>query len=176
MPFFVFLKNKNRRGRPQALICCGTFSAAGYVSRMTLSETEQNVKEFVPNLARKTRWIPLELELPIRGMTSEGEAGAMTFARGAIQLPAKTKFTLQIHRYKLRDAAFSHGHTVESVHPRHGQAMVGDDKEPCFRHLRHFLEQGAHAIHVGIIKRRINLVKDADRRGVGEEHCKDQCR
>jgi len=53
MPRFV-LTNKNRRGRPQALICCGTFPAAGYVSGTTLSDTKQNVKEIIPNLARKT--------------------------------------------------------------------------------------------------------------------------
>ena len=34
---------------------------------MTLSDTEQNVKEFVPNLAKKNAMDSLELALPILG-------------------------------------------------------------------------------------------------------------
>ena len=52
--------------------------------------------------------------------------------------------------------------------------MVGDDQEPCVGLAGHLIQQVTEPRDVGIIKRRVDLVEHTDRRGIGQEHRKDQ--
>ena len=52
--------------------------------------------------------------------------------------------------------------------------MVGDDQESGVGPPAHLVQHIAEPGHVGVVQRCVDLVEDADRRRVGEEHRKDQ--
>ena len=70
--------------------------------------------------------------------------------------------------------AFLHGHPVQPVHPRHGQGMVSDDQELGAGVPDHVVQQGAEPLHVGVVKRGVDLVQYANRRWIAAEHGEDQ--
>ena len=80
----------------------------------------------------------------------------------------------QVHADQLADALFLHRDAEQPVHPRHGDRVVGDDKEPRIGAPGHLVQKIAEARDVGIVKRRVHLVQNADRRGVGQEDREDQ--
>ena len=51
---------------------------------------------------------------------------------------------------------------------------MGDGDEAGVGALAHFVEQIAEALDVIVVERRVDLVEDADRRGVGQEHGEDE--
>src|SRR5215213_5484526 len=65
----------------------------------------------------------------------------------------------QVYRNELRDAAFRHGDSVETVHPRHGYRIVGDDDEAGVGRAGHFVEQIAETLDVVIVERGVYLVQ-----------------
>src|SRR5579872_5183727 len=78
------------------------------------------------------------------------------------------------HRNQLRYAALGHGDAEQTVHPRHRNRVMRDDDEARFGGRSHFMQQVAEALDIMVVERRIDLVQHADRRGVGEEHRKNQ--
>src|SRR3546814_3124345 len=44
----------------------------------------------------------------------------------------------------------------------------------CSSDLGHAVEQVAEALDIGVVQRRVDLVEDADRRGIGEEQGEDE--
>ncbi|MNL89893.1 hypothetical protein D3C87_2205130 [compost metagenome] len=51
---------------------------------------------------------------------------------------------------------------------------MGDQDEARLGVPRHLHEQVAEALDIGVVQRRVDLVEHADRRGIGQEHRKDQ--
>ena len=94
--------------------------------------------------------------------------------RGLFSRFEEIQLALQIDGDQLRDAALGHGDAVEAVHAGHGHAMVSDDDEAGLAGFRHLLERRADTIDVRVIKRRVNLVENADRGRVGQEHREQQ--
>ena len=60
------------------------------------------------------------------------------------------------------------------MHPRHGDRVVGNDQVARVGLAAHPVEQVAEAVNVRIVERRVDLVEDADRRGVRQEQREDQ--
>ena len=65
----------------------------------------------------------------------------------------------QIDRDQLRHALFGHGDAEQSVHARHGHGIVGDGDEAGLGALAHFGQHVAEPVHIGIVKRCIDLIK-----------------
>src|SRR5205085_2121204 len=71
---------------------------------------------------------------------------------------------------ELRDAALGHRHAVQPVHARHRDAMMRDEQKARAGRIGGLGDDAAEAVDIGIVERRIDLVEDADRRRVGQEH------
>ena len=80
----------------------------------------------------------------------------------------------QLNRHELAHSPLRHGDAEQAVHARHRDGIVGDGDEAGVGALAHVLEQIAEALDIVIIERRVDLVKHADRRRVGEEHGEDE--
>src|SRR5437868_14049112 len=76
---------------------------------------------------------------------------------------------------ELRDAALGHRHAVQPLHARHRDAMMRDEQKARAGRIGGLGDDAAEAVDIGIVERRIDLVEDADRRRVGQEHGEDQC-
>ena len=80
----------------------------------------------------------------------------------------------QIDRDQLGDAAFGHRHAEKAVDTRHCDAVMGDDQEAGSGGVGALAEQGAEPVDIGVVERRVDLVEDADRCGIGEKNREDQ--
>ncbi len=81
----------------------------------------------------------------------------------------------KVDRNQTAHALFDHGDAEQPVHAAHGDGVVRHDQVTCVRLACHGVEQVAEPLDIRIVKRRIDFIEDADRRGVGKEQCKDQC-
>ena len=75
----------------------------------------------------------------------------------------------EVDRNELTDPPLRHGHAVETVHSSHCHAVMGDDQEAGFAFRRHFLEQPADPVDIGIVQRGVDLVEDANRARIAPE-------
>ncbi len=81
----------------------------------------------------------------------------------------------EVDRDELRDAALGHRDAEEAIDARHRDAVVGDHQEAGAGGVGDLADEGAEAVDIGVVERRIGLVEDADRRGVRQEDGEDQC-
>ena len=101
-----------------------------------------------------------------------GKGTGVTVAHSPrLQQPLRLR---QLHRHDLAHAAFGHRHPEQPVHADHGQRVVGDGDEAGVGAFAHFFEEVAEALDIVVVERGVDLVEDADRRGVGEEDGEDQ--
>ena len=78
----------------------------------------------------------------------------------------------ELHGNEAGDARFAHGDADEVVAGLHGAFAVGDDDELCLS--RHFPQERAEAADVGVIKRGVHFVQEAERRGIEAEEGEDE--
>ena len=80
----------------------------------------------------------------------------------------------EIDADELAHAAFGHGYAKQPVHPRHGDRIMGDGNKARLGLAAHIVEQIAEAFDIGIVKRRIDFVENANRRRIGKKDREDQ--
>ena len=80
----------------------------------------------------------------------------------------------QIDRDQLGDAAFGHRYAEKAVDTRHRDAVVGYDQEAGAGGVGDLAEQSTEPIDIGVVERRVDLVEDANRRGIGEKNREEQ--
>ena len=64
---------------------------------------------------------------------------------------AKFLCTLKINRNELTDAAFAHRHAEQTIHVRHSDAVMSNDKEPRVSGTGNFTEQAAKSFNIGVV-------------------------
>ena len=70
------------------------------------------------------------------------------------------------------DARLGHGHTDQLLGELHGDLVVRDEEE--LRLARHLAHEVAEALGVGIVERRVDLVEQAEGRGIELEEREDE--
>jgi DNA invertase Pin-like site-specific DNA recombinase len=80
----------------------------------------------------------------------------------------------EIDRDALGDTALGHRHAKEAVEARHRDAVVRDHQKTGAGGVGDLAEEAAESFDIGVVERRVDLVEDANRRGVGQKHRKDQ--
>ena len=81
----------------------------------------------------------------------------------------------EIDRDELRDAAFGHRDAEQAVDARHRDAVMRDQQEPRAGGVGDLADESAETVDIGVVERRVDLVEDADRRGVRQKNREDQC-
>ena len=100
----------------------------------------------------------------------------MTERFNSILLYLRNQFRVnlfQIEFEQFGDAVLLHGDAVEDVGGLHGAAAVGDDDELGL--VAHPAQVLREADDIGIIQRGLDLVEDAEGRGVDGEDGRNRC-
>src|SRR3984893_3615576 len=80
----------------------------------------------------------------------------------------------EIYADELAHAAFDHGYPKETVHPRHGDRIMGDSEKARLGLAAHIVEKIAKTFDIGVVERRIHFVENANRRRIGKKDREDQ--